>query len=176
MDCDRFPAACQLGRIADALTGFDADNFISTLLATLVGAGIAAWVSFWLTNRERPQPMWKVESQAHGHLNDDTFTVKVTATNIGDGAAYHPRITVSGTGIVGKRRGVEPAVETGGQVFAWCGAPGSGRVYTDPETLDISDSREVHWPSDASVLVEWHQPPRRNKVRHQRLKIAPPEF
>jgi hypothetical protein len=43
MDCSSSRTlACELGRIADALNGFDWNSFVSTLIATLVGAGIAA--------------------------------------------------------------------------------------------------------------------------------------
>jgi hypothetical protein len=175
MECDSSQIACQLERIADALNGFDVDGFVATLLATLIGAGVAAWVSFWLTERERPQAMWTVDAKASDGQNS-TFTVQVVVTNIGDGAAYHPRITVSGTGIEGSRYGVEAVLEPGERVEAWCGVPGAGALRTNPETLQVVDDREVWWPSDAKVLVEWHQPPRRKCTKHQRMKIEAPSF
>lgn len=176
MDCGGSEIACQLARIADALNGFDANGFVSTLLATLIGAGVAAWVSFWLNERERPQAMWTVEAKANSGYNQGTFTVQVVVTNIGDGAAYHPRITVSGTGVEGSRRGVEAVLEPGERVSAWCGVPGTGAQRTDPETLQVIDDREVQWPTDATVLVEWHQPPRRNRTKRHRLRIDAPSF
>ncbi len=176
MDCGGSQIACQLARIADALSGFDSNAFLSTLLATLVGAGVAAWVSFWLTERERPQPMWTVESDAQGQARDGSFTVRIRVTNVGDGTAYHPRITVSGTGITGSRVGVEAVLEPGEIVTAWCGAPGTGRDWMDPKTLQAVDDRKVQWPADAAVLIEWHQPPRRKHTKRHRMDIEAPSF
>lgn len=52
MECSDSQVSCQLGRIADAMTGFDVNGFLATLIATLVGALIAGAVSIALYRRE----------------------------------------------------------------------------------------------------------------------------
>ena len=46
MDCDITPITCELSRVADAVQGFDWNSFVATLLATVTGAAIAAFVSY----------------------------------------------------------------------------------------------------------------------------------
>lgn len=51
MDCERYRISCQLNRIADELTGFDVEAFISTLIATVIGAALALFGAWWLDQR-----------------------------------------------------------------------------------------------------------------------------
>lgn len=46
MDCDITPITCELSRVANAVQGFDWNSFVATLLATVAGAAIAAFVSY----------------------------------------------------------------------------------------------------------------------------------
>lgn len=47
MDCGELATlTCELKRIADSMDAFDWNGFVGTLLATLIGAGVAALVSF----------------------------------------------------------------------------------------------------------------------------------
>lgn len=52
MGCNESQISCQLDRIADAMSGFDTNGFLATLIATLVGATIAGTVSVALYRRE----------------------------------------------------------------------------------------------------------------------------
>lgn len=51
MDCEKYRISCQLEQIADKLTGFDTGAFISTLLATVIGAILALLGAWWLDRR-----------------------------------------------------------------------------------------------------------------------------
>lgn len=54
MKCDTYPISCQLDRIADSLTQYDWDNFAGTIVATVLGAAVALFGSWWLDQkRER---------------------------------------------------------------------------------------------------------------------------
>lgn len=52
MDCEQYQISCQLKRIADEVTSFDADAFLSTLIATVVGAALAL-LGAWVLDRRR---------------------------------------------------------------------------------------------------------------------------
>lgn len=55
MSCDPGEIVCELGRIADRMSTFDANAFLSTLLATLVGAGVASLISVLVYRHERKE-------------------------------------------------------------------------------------------------------------------------
>lgn len=175
MSCGSGDWACELTRIADAMNGFDWNNFIATLLATLVGAGVAAGVSFWVAERDRPRPMWKIDA-----FIDSIFTmyedhsVTVEVTNIGDGAAYHPRATVDGHNPGGRQRVEAAVVEPGGSFSTAVSVPGSGELGTDENSGDPLDTRNVDWPQGLAVKIEWHQPPRRKHTKRTRVRIPDP--
>ncbi|MFD4957853.1 hypothetical protein [Microbacterium sp. NPDC058389] len=52
VDCENDPISCQLGRIVEEMSRFDWNDFLSTLIATLVGAAIAAIISVLLYRHE----------------------------------------------------------------------------------------------------------------------------
>lgn len=176
MDCSAGDWICELSRIADALEGgFDVNGFIATLLATLVGAGVAAGVSFWLAERDRPRPMWKAETRfPRGAERDGVFALEVVITNIGDGAAYHPRVEVQGEHVTGSRRGSESVLEPGEMLKAWIGVPGSGVEGTNELTGELTDSRVIDWPEVVAAHLEWHQPPRRTRTQRTRIIVTRP--
>jgi hypothetical protein len=175
MNCSTGDWACELSRIADAMNGFDWNSFAATLLATLVGAGVAAAVSFWLAERDRPRPMWKANATIESdNLHDGRHSVEVVVTNIGDGAAYHPRITALGDNLTGRRRADAALLEPGETLKTWISVPGTGEFGTDPETLGVIDTREVDWSRGVTMQIEWHQPPRRSHTKRTRVKLDPP--
>lgn len=177
MECSTGDWACELSRIADALSGFDWNSFAATLLATLVGAGVAAGVSFWLAERDRPRPMWKAHAvlPRARHIKG-IFTLEIRVTNIGDGAAYHPRMRVDGPNVTGKRHAEEAVVELGESFRTYIGAPGSGEISVNQITGDAIDSRAVDWSGDVIAHLEWHQPPRRKHTKRAHVRVAPPEI
>lgn len=175
MNCSKGDWACELSRIADAMNAFDWNSFAATLLATLVGAGVAAGVSFWLAERDRPRPMWKVDARIESAFaQDGVFTIEVTVTNIGDGAAYHPRVHVQGRDVTGRRRSEAALVEPGGEFNTWIGVPGTGQRGTHHETLELYDTREIDWSGGVTADLAWHQPPRRTRTKHTRMRLDPP--
>lgn len=52
MPCSPSEIACQLDRIADQLTNWDLEGFAATLVATLLGAGVALLGAWWLADRD----------------------------------------------------------------------------------------------------------------------------
>lgn len=175
MNCSTGDWACELSRIADAMNGFDWNSFAATLLATLVGAGVAAAVSFWLAERDRPKPMWKVKAEIESEKpHDDRHSVEISVTNMGDGVAYHPRIAASGADVTGRRRAEAPLLQPGETLKTWVSVPGTGELGTDPATLDVVDTRAVDWSGGVTVAVVWHQPPRRARTRREHLTIETP--
>lgn len=176
MNCSTGDWACELSRIADAMNGFDWNGFAATLLATLVGAGVAAGVSFWIAERDRPRPVWKAHAVLpRGWHTNGIFTVEVHLTNIGDGAAYHPRFEVSGTNVTGKRRGEVAVLDPGESSRTYIGVPGSGAIGVDEDTGNATDSRTVDWPDDIVADVRWHQPPRRRHTKRARIRVSQPD-
>lgn len=175
MNCSMGDWACELSRIADAMNGFDWNNFAATLLATLIGAGVAATVSFWLAERDRPKPMWKVKSEIESQeLRDDRHSVEIAVTNIGDGVAYHPRIAASGTDLEGRQRTEVPLLQPGETLKTWVSVRGTGELGIDPATLNPVDTRAVDWSGGVTIEVVWHQPPRRARTKSERLTVGPP--
>lgn len=53
MNCDRMRVSCAIDRLTDTLSGPDWPTFFTTLLATLVGAGISALVTWAIFRSER---------------------------------------------------------------------------------------------------------------------------
>lgn len=175
MHCADLPIACQLERIADQLTGFDWNNFASTLLATLVGAGVAAGVSFWLAARERPQPMWRTHIDEPSAVSaTGTASLRLTLSNIGDGAAYHPRVTLVGAGFLGDKSHSRDLLEPGDSLEVWFSVRVTGERRFDHETFAYIDTRVFKWPASAEAVVEWHQPPQRHRIRKQRFTLENP--
>lgn len=52
VDCEEYRISCQLGRIADSVSGGGTETFVATLIATVAGALIALLGS-WLLDRTR---------------------------------------------------------------------------------------------------------------------------
>ncbi|WP_404475146.1 hypothetical protein [Microbacterium aerolatum] len=173
MTCDPDTIRCQIERIADAVTGWDTNSFASTLLATLIGAAAAAGMSWWLTARDRPKPVWRVET---GRLPREprggAATVKVTATNIGDGTAYGARLILQGT--TRDASDSVAVVEPGSEITAWIHFPMTGKLDWDPQSDASTDTRESTWDDATTARVEWLQPPRRHHVRKHRAIVPKP--
>lgn len=165
MECEVGMIACDLHRIADAIGSFDWWGAVSTLLATLVGAAVAVLATFWVNNRERPRPVWRIEPKGNSNwqIHDGKAVIPVEITNIGDGAAYNLRIEIKGvtsTEGVATSAVLEPGETFKSGVFV----PASGSVGWD-EGQGLYDTREIVWPDHVVVDLEWQQPPRRHKVR-----------
>ncbi|AVL96915.1 MULTISPECIES: hypothetical protein [Microbacterium] len=175
MTCDTGDWACELSRIADAMNGFDWNAFAATLLATIIGAAVAAGVSFLLAERDRPRPVWKTDAKlGSSDARDGEMAVTVTITNVGDGIAYHPRMEVRGRDVSG-RKNEEAAILRPGESFTThIGVPGSGEIGVDEATLNTTDSRAVDWSGGVAVFLQWNQPPRRKRTRDELLSVSPP--
>lgn len=175
MSCDTGAWACELSRIADAMNGFDWNGFAATLLATIIGAAVAAGVSFLLAERDRPRPMWKAVAEFESpDARDGRLAMTVTVTNVGDGTAYHPRMQVDGREVSGRKRGEAAILLPGESFMTYIGMPGSGKVGVDEATGDPTDSRAVDWSGGVTVFLQWHQPPRRKRTRDERVSVEPP--
>lgn len=169
MECNAGDWPCDLARIADALSGgFDLNGFLATLLATLIGAGVAAATSFWLAERERPKPMWRVDARIPWgiELGRGAARVEATVVNIGDGVAYHPRVAVVWKGATNDTRGSgsEALLAPGEQMTAVFVVP----VVEDPESSEI----RIAWPKTLSAELEWHQPPRRRRTQRASVEVV----
>lgn len=177
VDCDTRPIACELQRVADAMTGFDWNGFASTLLATLIGAFVAAAVALWVNNRERPQPMWRVEVErpsGQWHIDAEGMAgIAVRATNIGDGTAYNVDLTFVGVPRSAWFDSVA-LIEPGASLRTVMRVPASGDTEYDVHTGERIDTRAVEWPSHPRLIVTWQQPPRRQHVRRYTAPLGNP--
>lgn len=174
MECTTGDWGCEFTRIADAMSGFDWNNFASTLLATLVGASVAAAVSFWLANRERPAPVWNLETSdlADEPAKDGTGSTKVVLTNVGDGAGYNVRLS-----IVGSKRWAPTAsvLAPGASLTTWVDSPMTGAAEYDVASGKTADTRVLDW-GKPHARVEWQQPPRRTHRRSTLEALRKPKF
>lgn len=166
---------CELERIADAMSGFDLDGFLTTLLATLIGAGVAAVVTLWLNRRERPRPVWRVEAEAgrDWHVRDGKVIFVASMTNIGDGMAYNVTIEMQGA----RQNGPpvrEAVIEPGESLKIGFYVPASGEMRFDVHTGEYTDERAVEWPATAKLSAEWQQPPRRHRQRRATFALTSP--
>jgi len=148
------------------MSGFDWNNFASTLLATVVGAAVAALTAFWLSNRERPSPVWTGGSELHSNWYIDNkglgiFSVKLS--NGGDGAAYNVQVSVMGD--ASAHPVTSSKVDPGGSISATVQIPASGSAEYDPDTGKFDDNRAFDWPGGLYAMITWHQPPARLKQR-----------
>lgn len=179
MECETEPIACQLALIVDSLAGFDLNGFLGTLLATVIGAAVATGSSLWLANRERPVPMWRVETDfpADGGRPDrpTVAAVPIRLLNIGDGVAYNVETTVMTAGAEG-RFATAATLRPGAALDTTIDADMNGRMFFDIETGGHLDSRALDWPAGAALAVAWQQPPRRRRVRHARLALRKPSL
>lgn len=176
MTCDDGAIACRLSDIAEALTGFNVDGFLSTLLATLVGAFVAAGTSMWVAGRERPVPMWRVTTELpHNSLStqDGKTQIPVTLTNIGDGPGYNVRLSVAG--VMSYPPQTVAKVDPGEHGKTSISVPLKGQLRMNIETGMYADERQLNWPGRATLTVEWQQPPRRHRVRKSTFAIPNPQ-
>lgn len=167
--------ACELKRIADAMSGFDLNGFLTTLLATLIGAGVAAVVTLWLNRRERPRPVWRVETVAGWEWRverDGTTILVAQTTNIGDGNAYNVLLEILGAQQNGPARA--DVVEPGESVNAEFYVPAGGELRLDEETGAMIDNRTLVWPQGMKLRAEWQQPPNRHQRRHAKFALDNP--
>lgn len=177
MDCSPASITCQLDRIADQLSEFDWNAFTATLIATIIGALVAAFIGLAVARMERPQPFFRAESvRPVGDWwmdRDGTVSIAVQAWNIGDGPAYNVRLRIPG-GAHEPQDFTVAKLEPGDALKGWVTLPGHGKFETNIETLDMEDSRSVDWPAGLSAHVAWQQPPQRHRVRHLRLGLSDP--
>lgn len=75
MDCSTFPISCELHRIANTLSQSTTEGFFETLLATMVGATVAAMVA-WLVFRGEQK------DRNRSRLIDATERVSVAMTKL----------------------------------------------------------------------------------------------
>ncbi|NLP82600.1 hypothetical protein HF576_01940 [Microbacterium sp. CFH 90308] len=174
MDCT---IACQLDRIADAMSGFDWNAFWATLIATIIGALVASLIGLAVARAERPQPFFRVEaSQPSGNWwtnRDGEVGLPVELWNIGDGPAYNVRLTITGAPNA-SREIVTAKLEPGESLRSSITVPGHGELESNPLTGHYNDTRSVTWPAHADALITWQQPPQRHRVRRLRLALTNP--
>ncbi|MFN3948656.1 hypothetical protein [Microbacterium sp.] len=176
MECNPTSIACQLGRIADSTSGFDWDGFWATLLATIVGAVVAAGIGLYVARSERPQPFFRAETARSNHrwrVSEGVVTIEVFLWNIGDGPAYDVNLAPCG-GVSQSAAASVAKLEPGASLSCWILVNGGGAVDYDAETGVQTDLRTVDWPAAAAASVSWQQPPQRGKVRRLTLKLDDP--
>lgn len=153
---------------------FDWNDFGNTLVATLAGAIIATVFSMWLTRRERPRPMWRLEdvSGKFGLVTDNYAYSQARVINIGNGDAYNVRVTIKGADPY-EAPTTTHIVRPGDSVPAhFCfGLLGEVEHSYPPEGM--TDNRVPVWPANAHVLVEWQQPPSLRRVKQRKFTIGP---
>lgn len=153
---------------------FDWNDFGNTLVATLAGALIATGFSMWLTRRERPLPLWRLEdvSGKFGSVTDNYAYSQARVINIGNGDAHNVRVTLKGTDPYEAPKTTH-IVRPGESVPAhFCfGLTGDLEHYDDPP--EEIDTRVPIWPVNAHVLIEWQQPPSLRRVKRRKLAIGP---
>lgn len=157
--------------IVDWLTSISIDwnNFWNTLLATVAGAVIALVFSMWLTRRERPRPIWRLEDVT-GHFQEvvEGYAGSLArVVNIGNGDAHNVRITIDGAPPYQAPKTI-PLVHPGESAPAGFCFAVTGEYFPDEE-----DKREPVWPDNARVTVEWQQPPSFRKTKRQVLSVGP---
>ncbi|MFD4957135.1 hypothetical protein [Microbacterium sp. NPDC058389] len=176
MDCASTPIACQLDRIADAMTGFDWNGFATTLIATIIGALVAAGIGLAVARMERPQPFFTAEATPddfHWLPEGGKATISLTVTNVGDGPAYNVRVRgVGGAGAAWEARTAK--LDPGDSIRGAILVPASGDYDLDATTVQYIDTRVLEWPATAAALIEWQQPPQRHRVRSHRVRLADP--
>lgn len=173
MNCDPSTIACELGRIADSVSGFDVGGFLSTLLATLIGAAAASGTALWLASRERPAPVWRVQTAYDGRQEGELGLLKIRLTNVGDGVAYNVRMDVCGS-MKPAWGASEDLLESGHMLTAYIWVQMDGEEDYDVKTAVHTDTRRVTMPTNAAVDIHWQQPPRRLRKRKVREKLEPP--
>lgn len=176
MNCSTGDWACELTRIADAMNGFDWNSFAATLLATLIGAGVAAGVSFSLAARERPRPMWRVErlNLDRWDIHAGKVSIPVRVVNIGNGTAHNVRLSIVRDGEV-HEGSTSALAEPGSTTSTYVAAPAAGELRFDPYSDEMVDTRTSEWPkSGVRLKIEWQQPPRLRRVRSTVVQLEPP--
>lgn len=177
LDCESTPIACQLERIADALSGFDVNSFAATLLATIIGAVVAALIGLVVARAERPQPFFSARAIENSGIYWDDAGIahtRITVTNIGDGPAFNVSLTAEGfkdPAVPGR----EAKLEGGDSITVSVTAPYTGKQKYDPLGDSVEGEHRLEWPASASVVVRWQQPPARHKVREQRIRAENPQ-
>lgn len=178
MGCDASALVCELQRIADALNGWDWNNLIGTFVATVVGGLVAAAVTLWVNGRERARPHWRIVADRAEAWNIDSEgrgSFIVSATNIGDGAAYN---VVLGRELSDDRspQPVKDVMEPGDTIRMGMRAPAEGEFYFDNIANRWVDTRTTDWPTDGHsvAVIYWQEPPRRAKVRHRKVRLESP--
>jgi hypothetical protein len=176
VDCSTPSIACHLDRIADSLSEFDWNAFIATLVATIIGALVAAFIGLAVARMERPQPFFRAEADlnnADWSLDEGVATVPVEVCNIGDGPAYNVDVSsVGGIRPTAVRRTAK--LDPGDSLRTAVVVRASGALTWNGAQLQHTDTREVAWPDVAGVKVQWQQPPRRHRRRQQRLTVREP--
>ncbi len=170
--------ACQLDRIADAMAGFDWNAFVATLIATIVGALVAAFIGLAVARMERPQPFFRVETRGlpvgDWYIRDGVARVAFEVTNIGDGPAFNVRVRADG-GHGSSRAARVAKLESGESVKAWLPVEASGEYLLNQNTAQYESTQVMTWPAAPGVRIRWQQPPQRHRPRSIRLTLAHPD-
>ncbi|ANG85774.1 hypothetical protein [Microbacterium aurantiacum] len=176
MTCDPGLIACQLERIANAISGFDWNTLVATFIATVAGALVAALVGLAVARADKPQPVFRVRAitpEAAWRPNRDGIAVVgVELWNIGDGPAYNVRLTP--TGDESSVTEESPVLPPGAVLKARLYVKAAGTLTYDATADVATDDRKVEWPSHATAHVEWQQPPRRTCTRRVILGLRSP--
>lgn len=173
--CESRSVACQLGRIAESMSGFDWDSFWATLLATVVGALVASFISIFVARAQRPQPFFRADAEPRAgdwwRPVNQLVAMPIVVANIGDGPAYDLRVRAVG----GSRDGEEARTakfEAGETVRSEILIDVVGVEQYDEYGDTVRDDRTYVWPDSAAVLVTWRQP--RGRQRSVRLVLRDP--
>jgi hypothetical protein len=177
MECASTSIVCQLDRIADSMSGFDGDTFWATLLATILGAVVAALIGLYVARRDKPQPYFRVDAAQptnawSGEEGAGTVGVVVTVANIGDGSAYDFQMTVPGDQPEASTVRASK-LEPGGTLDAVVHVPVSGEDLYDVENGRYTDYRKAHWRRTIA-LVSWQVPPQRGRIQRSQLAVENP--
>lgn len=158
---------------SDVMTAIDWGAFWNTFLATVFGAAIALGSSMWLTRRERPRPMWRLEDVTgnFSELVDDYAKSDARIVNIGNGDAHNVLVSIKGADPFEPPKTVHLLHPGESVPAAFC-----FNITGHVEQLD-SEKFEDHrvpspWPEDAYVLVQWQQAPNLNTIQSKEIKIG----
>jgi hypothetical protein len=159
------------------MSAFDWNAFVATLIATIVGALVAAFIGLAVARTERPQPFFTVEARPKGggdmHISDGSTSVAFDVTNVGDGPAYNVVITPTG-GSAKPYPARTAKLDPGQSLRSWISVPAYGDYTWNPGTGKYHDSQRMTWPTDPGVRVQWQQPPQRHRVRSHHLRLSDP--
>lgn len=142
----------------------DETVFLSTFIGTLLGALVAVSATVIITWRERPRPVFAItEEQELFSSPQGIVSVAYTIANVGDGAAYGVAAKAVGTEF-NEPRSHESLLKPGEAISA----------QASYKCVVVDTDSPIRWPKSPRILVEWRQPPRREKHQATELPVSPP--